>query len=49
MRPPLKYEHGRKIYIPNYMSRKDEIDKFCSEHACGYEIHKDGSAVIICD
>ena len=49
MKPPLEYEYGKKIYILNYMSRKEEIDKFCSEHACGYEIYPDGSPVIICD
>lgn len=49
MRPPLIYEYGKKIYIQNYIARKDEIDAFCCKYVCGYEIHHDGSAVIICD
>jgi hypothetical protein len=45
----LRYVYGTRIVIKNYMDHKEQIDRFCCKHCCGYEIRKDGSAVILCD
>ena len=47
--PPLVYVRGTKIVVKGYLRFKEQIDEFCSNFACGYDIRKDGSAVIICD
>ena len=47
--PPIVYVQGARIVIKNYLERKDEIDEFCVRYAVGYEIRRNGSAVIICD
>ena len=48
-KPPIVYVKGARIVIKNYLERKDEIDEFCVRYAVGYEIRRNGSAVIICD
>ena len=48
-KPPIMYVQGARIVIKNYLERKDEIDDFCKEYGIGYEIRRNGSAVIICD
>ena len=48
-KPPIMYVQGARIVIKNYLERKDEIDEFCVRYAVGYEIRRNGSAVIICD
>ena len=45
----LVYEYGKRIIIREYHKYKQKIDEFCCMYLCGYEIRKDGSAVIICD
>ena len=42
------YKYGKRIVVPDYEARKKDIDKFCCRYLCGYEIRKDGSAVILC-
>ena len=48
-KPPIMYVKGARIVIKNYLERKDEIDEFCIRYAVGYEIRRNGSAVILCD
>ena len=48
-KPPIMYVQGARIVIKNYLERKDEIDEFCIRYMVGYEIRRNGSAVIICD
>lgn len=45
----LTYRKGRRIVIRDYENLKDRIDDFCRRYGVGYEIRRDGSAVIFCD
>jgi hypothetical protein len=46
---PLVYSPGKVIIVRNYEKYKNKIDEFCRKYALPYEIHPDGSAVIVCD
>lgn len=39
----------RRIVVKDYQKKKEWVDEFCKKNICGYEIRKDGSAVIILD
>ena len=45
----LQFVRGTRIVVENYLRHKAQIDEFCRKYAVAYEIHKDGSAVILCD
>lgn len=39
----------KRIVVKRYREIKDEIDDYCRMKFCGYEILKDGTAVITID
>lgn len=39
----------KRIVVKDYIKHKDELDRYCVEHLCGYEIRHDGTAVVTHD